>query len=200
MRRHGDVKAVTSALTGETPCDSSTLLVQDDEFVPVDAVKVLSVLRTQPLEQLQSVLVQDVSSFAGAAEPAVPLEVVPADVQLRAGGGEVAVAEGTVAHVVMGAHLQRGRYWRHEAAAATSSASLRGRDTYLRKQERVVLQQQLEQLFLTQFLQTESLQQHSVVWRGQAVRVFARVPGKESAFSVKNQTLVLEGAPPCRFT
>lgn len=82
------------------------MLVHDDEFIHVDLVKIGGVLRTQPLDELPSVLVEDVSFFAGGAEAAVPLEVVPADVQLRAGGGELAVAKGTVAHVVMEAHLQ----------------------------------------------------------------------------------------------
>lgn len=128
----------------------SPLVTRDDELVSEDCVKVLNILPTKSLEKLHCLCIKSVASLAAGTKFTVTLEIVLAHMELGAGGGEAAGAMQTVARVVM--------------------------CTYLREQVRVVLQQQLEQLFLSQILKAVSLQNLNVVWSRQSMGIFTLIP------------------------
>lgn len=130
---------------GNSSC-ASLLLTHDDEFVSVDLRKVSNIFLTQSSGNLRSVRVDIVGSLTRRAKLTVTLEIVQADVKLGARGGELAGAVHTVALVVMWADL--------------------------RKQIRIILQQQLEQLFLRQIMKTMSFQKLCIVWRSQSMGTF----------------------------
>lgn len=75
-------------------------LSSDDEFIPVDLVKVLNILLTKSFEKLHSLL-NSMGSLASCAIPTVTLEEMQADMELCAGGGVSAGAKRTITLVVM---------------------------------------------------------------------------------------------------
>ncbi len=81
-------------------------MIQDDEFISVDLMKVSHILLTETFEELHSMCINIMGSLTRRAKPAVALEVMLADVKLDAGGGEFARTVWTVALVVMWADLE----------------------------------------------------------------------------------------------
>lgn len=126
----------------------SRLLRCDNQPIPVQPRQVFDVLRTEILEKRFLVAAKRMGPLASGSKPTVLLQKMLADVQLHAGGIVFAGAVQTVAPVVVRAHL--GDACRKTTRVTLQSQRLRdaARATYLRKQPRVVLQQQLEQLFL----------------------------------------------------
>lgn len=85
------------------------MLTNDDEFIPIDLVKVLNIFFTESLEKFQCLLVKSVLSLTRRAKLTVSLQKVQADMELFAGGSKLAGAKLTVTLVVMWTNLKKNR-------------------------------------------------------------------------------------------
>lgn len=118
----------------------SLMLTRDDEFISVDLKKVCNIFLTESSENLRSIGINSMCSFARGAKLTVTLQIVQADVELGAGSGEFAGTVHTVAFIVVLADLEGvtitlgcAFFFFYRKAAATKT-------TYLRQQIWIILQ------------------------------------------------------------
>lgn len=173
--------------------NSRRLLAHDDQFISVDLGKVLNNLWAESFKKLHSLCIDTVGSLTRSPETTVTLEEVLADMEFCAGGGVFAGAERPISLVVMRAYLKvrslkrnkrKGVLQNQERFKLSALPLTVAREPYRRKQVWIILQQQLEQLFLCQILKTILPQKRCVVWRSQTVWVFALFP-KNAKHSAK---------------